>query len=87
MSLSDINTKLHQIENDICTLSNMLHTLRVSIASDYKQFSTYLRLVATQQIQLDKTLGMIVDNLESKTACDEEEGLDDFFNNFNKEFK
>lgn len=79
MSLSDINTKLHQIESDICILSNMLHALRVSIANDHKQFSTYLRLVATQQIQLEKKLGMIVDNLESKTALNKERGLDDYF--------
>lgn len=82
MSLSDINTKLHQIESDICTLNKMMHDLRVSFASKNKQLGTYLRLVATQQIQLEKTLGMIVDNLDRKTALNQEQGLDDCFNNF-----
>lgn len=83
MSLSDINTKLHQIESYIYILSKMMHDLRVSFTSDYKQLGTYLRLVASQQIQRDKKLGMIVDNLESKTALNKEQGLDDCFNNFN----
>lgn len=84
MNLSDINTKLHQIESDICILNKMMHDLRVSFASDHKQLGTYLRLIATQQIQLEKTLGIIVDNLERKNALNEERGLDDCFNNFNQ---
>ncbi|HJD67614.1 MAG TPA: hypothetical protein LFV66_04100 [Rickettsia endosymbiont of Bembidion lapponicum] len=82
MSFSDINIKLHKIESDICILNKMMHDLRVSFASENKQFSSYLRLVASQQIQLEKTLGMIVDNLESKTALNKEQGLDDCVNNF-----
>lgn len=83
MNLSDINTKLHQIESDIYILSKMMHDLRVSFASYHKQLCTYLKLVASQQIHLEKTLGMIVDNLERKTALNKERGLDDCFNNFN----
>lgn len=83
MSLSDIHTKLHQIESDICILNKMMHDLRVSLAHENKQLGTYLRLVASQQIQLDKTLGMIVNNLEKKNALNKEQGLDDCFNNLN----
>lgn len=83
MSISDINTKLYQIESDICILNKMMHDLRVSFASENKQLGTYLRLVASQQIQLEKTFGMIVDNLDRKTALNKEQGLDDCFNNFN----
>lgn len=83
MNLSDINTKLHQIESDICILNKMMHDLRVSFASDQKQLGTYLRLVASQQIQLDKTLGMIVNNLERINSLNKEQGLDDCFNNLN----
>lgn len=83
MNLSDINTKLHQIESDICILNKMMYDLRVSFAHENKQLGTYLRLVASQQIQLDKTLGMIVNNLERKNALNKEQGLDDCFNNLN----
>ncbi|WP_085065838.1 hypothetical protein [Rickettsia peacockii] len=83
MSLSDINTKLHQIESDICILNKMMHDLRVSIEHSHKSFKTYLSLVATQQIQLEKTLGIIVDNYKRKNALNKEQGLDDCFNNFN----
>jgi hypothetical protein len=61
----------------------MMHDLRVSFASDHKQLCTYLRLVASQQIQLEKKLVMIVENYKSKTALNKERGLDDCFNNFN----
>ena len=61
-----------------------MHALRVSIAHEHKQFQTYLRLVATQQIQLEKTLGIILTNLEHNAAGNKEKGLDDCFNNFNQ---
>lgn len=83
MSLADINTKLHQIESDICILNKMMHDLHVSFASDHKQLCTYLKLVSSQQIQLDTKLGMIVDNLERKNALNKEQGLDDYVSNFN----
>lgn len=40
--------------------------------------------MAKQQIQLEKTLGIILANLESKTAGNKEKGLDNCFNNFNQ---
>ncbi|MFP3011468.1 MAG: hypothetical protein ACEY3D_00195 [Rickettsia sp.] len=86
MSLSDINTRLQNIESKISTLSGMMHSAMIT-STNNRCFETYLRFIAKKQMQLEKSLGFILSNLEIRKAWDAEEGLDDFFNNFNKEFK
>lgn len=87
MSLPEINTKLQNIESSIRALSGMMMSSMTSTANNNRRFEIYLRMIAKTQMEMKKDIGLLLANLEIRKAWDEEEGLDEFFNNFNKEFK
>ncbi len=85
MSLSDINTKLDQIESDLNVFREVFLSDTTDLASQYRRVRSDLRLMAIRQIQLEKNLMLLLTHFGiTSTTCDAEQELKEFFKNYNK---
>ena len=78
---------LQKIEKDLLGLSGKMSSFMISTANNDRKFETYLHMIVTKQTHMQRNIELILACLQIRFSWDNEEDLEDYLKNYEKEGK